>query len=68
MKARVFFDAFAECVVNVAVGLKHPHLLPTARNLSVSAIAVRHGADAGEATGRMFDRLWHDMQKPESQP
>lgn len=64
MKARVFFDAFAECVVNVALARQYPALRHGLREVSASRIAAKWGAPNAEATGHMFDRLWHDMQNP----
>lgn len=64
MKARVFFDAFAECLVAVSVARRYPGLMGSSRTVAVTTISGRHGVEAGESTGRMFDRLWHDMQIP----
>ena len=64
MKARVFLDAFAECVVNVAIARRFPDTVTSMRNLSVSVIAVLYGDSHAEATGAMFDRLWHDLHNP----
>lgn len=64
MKARVFFDAFSEVLVNVVIARRFPETLDSMRTLSVTVITVRHGDKHAEATGRMFDRLWADMQNP----
>jgi hypothetical protein len=68
MTASVFFDAFAECVANVACARKYPPMVETARMVSISMVVARHGQQHAEATGRMFDRLWQDMQNPKAQP
>lgn len=67
MKARVFSDAFADCLVYVALARKHPRKVAAMRQTAINAVVhVHRHADAGESTGRMFDRLWHDMQDPEA--
>jgi len=64
MKARVFFDAFAECLVGLAMVRRHPSLLHGMRDSCVRIIARRHGDNHADNTRRMFDRLWADVQKP----
>lgn len=64
MRASVFFDAFAECLVNVGMVRRYPGLLENYRNLSISVVVMRHGAAYAEDTGRMFDRLLLEAQKP----
>lgn len=65
MNARVFFDAFAECLVNVGAARTRPGLRDNFRALSVSMIVGRHGEAHAAATGRMFDRLWRETKTPE---
>jgi hypothetical protein len=64
MKAAVFFDAFAECLVNVAMVRQYPRLHEAMRSVSIAQIAARHGPAHAENTGRMFDKLLSDMQSP----
>lgn len=65
MKARVFIDAFAECLVYVALARRHPLKVAAMRQTAINAVVhVHRHADAGEATGRMFDRLLLEMQNP----
>lgn len=64
MKARVFFDAFAECLVNVALARKYPFLRDNMRSLAVGVISARHGDKHADATGHIFDRLWLEAQNP----
>jgi hypothetical protein len=64
LKARVFFDAFAECLVNVALARKSPQHLDYLRLTSIGTMIVLHGRSVAEDTGRLFDRMWSDSQKP----
>jgi hypothetical protein len=64
LKARVFLDAFAECVAGVGMARRLPILLPHYRTVAVVHVTDKHGATHAEATGRMFDRLWADMRNP----
>lgn len=64
MKARVFFDAFAECLVNVALAMKSPQHLEVLRLKSIGTMIGAHGLGAAEDTGRMFDRMWSEAQTP----
>jgi hypothetical protein len=65
MKARVFFDAFAECLVGVGMAKRLPVLFQHYRAVAVLHVTDKHSAAHAEATGRMFDRLWDDIQNPE---
>lgn len=65
MKAPVFFDAFSECLVSVAMARKYPEILSAMRHQAVLAVTTAHGPTHAEATGCMFDKLWADMQKPD---
>ena len=68
MNASVFFDAFAECLVGVAFARKHPAFFDVMKSTTTIRIALRHGDVAGEATGRMFDKLWSEAQGPKERP
>lgn len=69
MKARVFFDAFAECLVYVALARKYPRRAAAMRQTAINAVVhVHRHAGAGEATGRMFDKLWSEAQGPKEKP
>lgn len=57
MKARAFFDAWAEVTVSVMCARRTPSMGERMREMSVAAISERHGARAGEDAGRMFDTL-----------
>jgi hypothetical protein len=66
MKATVFFDAFAECLVYAALARRHPLKVAAMRQTAINAVVhVHKHVDAGEATGAMFDKLWSDLQTPE---
>jgi hypothetical protein len=65
MKARVFFDAFSECLAGMAMARRYAGMHDKWRAEAVRAISARHGDKHAEAAGRMFDRLFSEMQNPE---
>lgn len=64
MKARVFLDAFVECVAGVGMAKRNPRLLPHYRVSAMVNVTDKHGPGHAMATGQMFDRLWHDLHSP----
>jgi hypothetical protein len=64
MKARVFLDAFVECVAGVAHARRHPGGHALIRAHVVNEVCARHGLVHAIRTAAMFDRLWGDLHGP----
>lgn len=65
MKASVFLDAFAECLAGVGMARRTPSMRYIFREMTIHNVVARNGVPHADPTGRMFDKLWSDLQTPE---